>query len=307
MTESIETCRRTFTKTAIQEALRKLEVLSWCQQNSQLFDSTKTYSIAELLYVKKRELHEILSDIIGSSDEPLSTESICSDKAGDFRVSSSSGEARVYYDRVEYLERCKEIHRLMKKLKVLKYQFHEQNQKLHLESQIEMAKQRFIKSWESSRKEQLQHTISDRVDHLEKVLTASALDKTHTIVASAAIEKFYRWKLESTEQEIEDWMNRFDREKEEQDSRFQKVRATEKHWNELHLNYEERQHEIESLEKELISWEAQMQHKELCGRMATKLQAWWRGVMVRKRLGRFGPMGGKKAKGKHKGKGKHKK
>uniref|UniRef100_A0A182J0T8 Dynein regulatory complex protein 9 n=1 Tax=Anopheles atroparvus TaxID=41427 RepID=A0A182J0T8_ANOAO len=292
----------------IEEGLRKLQVLSWCSQNQQLIDSTQTYSIAALLQDKKQGLQDILETFADCTVGHLpSSTSARSSTEHVFRASSSSGEERVYYDRVEYLERSKEIRRLMKRFKVLKYQCHELNHKLHVESQIEMTRHRFIKHSEASSKELLQQTITERVDQLQADLKNIDLDKTRAIQAAAAIEKFYRWKLESTEQQIEDWMNRFDREKEDQDSRFQKARATEKYWNELKISYDQRQQEVDKLERELVRWEAELKHKELCGRLATRLQAWWRGVMVRRGLGRFGPTGGKKAKSTGKGGKKSKK
>lgn len=46
---------------------------------------------------------------------------------------------------------------------------------------------------------------------------------------------------------------------------------------------------------------------EMLNKKATKIQAWWRGMMVRHKLGPFNPKKGKKGKGKEKKPGKKKK
>uniref|UniRef100_A0A182JTZ8 Dynein regulatory complex protein 9 n=1 Tax=Anopheles christyi TaxID=43041 RepID=A0A182JTZ8_9DIPT len=198
------------------------------------------------------------------------------------------------------MDRCKKVQRLVKKFDVLKNQCHELNHQLHEESQIEMAKQRFVVLWESARKEQLQQSISLQVQLLRKEQTIVEEERANALQAAGTIDQYYDWKLASTEQLIEDWMSRFDREKEEQDARFQKARATEKYWSELLQIHEQQGREIELLETQLVHWETKAKYTVFCHRMATKLQAWWRGLMVRKGYGKFGTSGrnkGKKNKG----------
>ncbi|XP_052902145.1 dynein regulatory complex protein 9-like [Anopheles moucheti] len=285
-----------------ESCLQKFEILEWCSKNAKLYDSTGTYSIANLLHQKGKGLRSILEEIAenpkhfaNTSQSTLGSCLPCDE--------SASGEERVYYDRFEYLDRCKVIQRLTKRLEMLKYQYHEWNHKLHEESQIEMTKQRFVMLWESARKEQLQKSVSLRVLDLQKEQTISDRCRANAFQAAHTIDQYYDRKLANTEQVIEDWMTRFDREKEEQDARFQKARATEKYWNELLQLYEQQAQQILDLEKDLERWETEAKFKEFCHRMATKLQAWWRGVMVRKGYGKFGTSGrnrGKKSKAKDK-------
>ncbi|XP_040153621.1 dynein regulatory complex protein 9-like isoform X1 [Anopheles arabiensis] len=291
----------------VAECLRKLEILSWCEKNAHLYDSTRTYSIAKLLQHRNKGLHSIVIEL-SENPKHLASES-CSSYATTSlgsvipRDDSASGEDRIYYDRFEYMDRCKKVHSLAKKHDVLKFQCHELNHQLHVASQIEIAKQRFVAFWESARKEQLKQSILLDVQNLRKKQTFIEGERTNALQAAGIIDQYYDWKLASIESEIENWMNRFDREKEEQDARFQKARATEKYWNELSQIHEQQVRDIGLLEVDLERWEEDAKFKVFCHRMATKLQAWWRGVMVRKGFGKFGTAGrnrGIKGKGKDK-------
>uniref|UniRef100_A0A4Y0BVW5 Uncharacterized protein n=1 Tax=Anopheles funestus TaxID=62324 RepID=A0A4Y0BVW5_ANOFN len=296
--ESALICRK-----IVEECLRKFEILECCSKNAKLYDSTGTYSMANLLHQKSMGLRSVLVELAANPKHLASVTSLSTLGSCMSCVESASGEERIYYDRFEYLDRCKKIQSLAKRLELLQYQCHEYNHKLHEESQIEMAKQRFVMLWESARKEQLRESISLRVQDLQKEQTIVDRSRANAFQAALTIDQYYDWKLANTEQTIEDWMTRFDREKEEQDARFQKARATEKYWNELLQLYEQQAQEILDLEKVLQRWEAEAEFKEYCHRMATRLQAWWRGVMVRKGYGRFGTSGrnkGKKSKNKEK-------
>ncbi|XP_035904329.1 dynein regulatory complex protein 9-like [Anopheles stephensi] len=292
-------------KIIVEECLRKLEILELCTKNAKLYDPTGTYTIADLLHHRSKGLQAIVLELAvnpkhpGSSVASLSTLGSCIPLD-----ESASGEDRVYYDRFEYLDRSKIIQRLVKRLEVLKFQCHEWNHKLHEESQIEMTKQRFVMWWELARKEQLQKSIALRVQDLQQEQTVVDRCRTNALQAAITIDEYYDWKLTNIEQAIEGWMTRFDREKEEQDARFQKARATEKHWNELMQLHEQQAREIVDLERDLERWEEEAKFKEYCHRMATKLQAWWRGTMVRKGFGRFDTTGRRDKGKKNKAKGK---
>ncbi|XP_050070627.1 dynein regulatory complex protein 9-like [Anopheles maculipalpis] len=311
MAESKLTESALLVRTIVEECLRKLEILECCTKNAKLYDCSGTYSIAELLHHKRLGLQSIVLELTENPKQLPSSVTSLSTLGSSIPVDeSASGEDRIYYDRFEFLDKCKVIQRLAKRLEMLQFQCHEWNHKLHEESQIEMTKQRFVMLWELARKEQLQKSISLRVQDLQQEQTIADRSRTNAIRAALKIDEYYDWKLANIEQSIEDWMTRFDREKEEQDSRFQKARATEKLWNELLQLHEQQAQEIVDLEKDLERWEEDAKFKEYCHRMATKLQAWWRGTMVRKGFGRFDTTGkrnkGKKskAKGKNSKKGK---
>lgn len=172
-----------------------------------------------------------------------------------------------------------------------------------------MMKHRFVEYWEAARKEQLQHLIHDQIEQLSNELTLKRRENEQANEAMSATARFYQWKLAQIDQEIEGWMTRFDSDKDDQDARFQKARATEKHWQELREQYEWQEKAITRLQQELVRWKLEEQHKQYCALMATKLQAWWRGTMVRKGLGRFGSNSKNRTKKEptKKGKGKGKK
>ncbi|XP_050083980.1 dynein regulatory complex protein 9-like [Anopheles aquasalis] len=277
----------------IKECLRKLHVLGWCTKNKELHDATQAYSIAQLLQDRSEGLKKLLCEQPDEEDDQArsissesSTESFT--LAAMVQVSSASGEDRKYYDRFEYLERAKEVTRLRSRLRLLKSKCHAQNQKLHHESQIAMMKHRFVEHWEAARNEQLQRLIHDEVGQLSEKLTVKRRENEQANEAVAATARYYQWKLAQINQQIEGWMTRFDSDKDDQDTRFQKARATEKRWKELREQYERQENTITRLQQELTRWKLEEQHKQYCILMATKLQAWWRGTMVRKGLGRFG-------------------
>ncbi|ETN60803.1 hypothetical protein AND_007570 [Anopheles darlingi] len=170
-------------------------------------------------------------------------------------------------------------------------------------------KHRFVEYWEAARKEQLQRLVQDEIDELSVELTVKRRENEQAIEAVAATARFYQWHLAQIDQQIEGWMARFDSDKDDQDARFQKARTTEKQWKELREQHERQEETITRLQQELARWKLEEQHKQYCALMATKLQAWWRGTMVRKGFGRFGSNSRKKMKKEpaKKGKGKGKK
>lgn len=133
----------------VAECLRKLEILSWCEKNAHLYDSTRTYSIAKLLQHRNKGLHSIVIEL-SENPKHLASES-CSSYATTSlgsvipRDDSASGEDRIYYDRFEYMDRCKKVLSLAKKHDALKFQCHELNHQLHVR-----IKRNQVCSWDNS-------------------------------------------------------------------------------------------------------------------------------------------------------------
>ncbi|PSN47746.1 hypothetical protein C0J52_04617 [Blattella germanica] len=167
-------------------------------------------------------------------------------------------------------------------------------------------KYKYVSHWETAREEQNTIRLSESEETCETKLTDL---RNHIDLESRChveVEAYLKLAISSLEDDIEKWMTRYDNELEDRSDEIQRLRAKRaEHYTELEelaLTYQHHQNEIDAYLAHKEKKEAEAAHEEFINRMATKIQAWWRGVMVRRGLGPYR----KKKKGKDKGKGKGK-
>ncbi|KAM4771320.1 dynein regulatory complex protein 9-like isoform 2-T2 [Rhinophrynus dorsalis] len=124
------------------------------------------------------------------------------------------------------------------------------------------------------------------------------------------IENFLRQHQQELEEKLEYWMEKYDKDTEEKQAELNSLKASRANdlilFQELALQYKEYEKVIieDRLEKEKLLKQKKQEKLELAS--VIKLQAWWRGMMVRKGLGPYKKTKSKKGKDKGK-KGKTKK
>lgn len=173
------------------------------------------------------------------------------------------------------------------------------------EYSIEVAKNILVSRWESSRLEQLSMQLQDRYQALEKCTRSSERHIRISLKACRLIDQFYTWQLGEVQNDIDQWMERFEHEKDDLDGRFQRARAKKRHWKTLMEEVENREKEIERLQKLEDEHHKRIDYRELCWNSAVKIQAWWRGEIVRKGI-KLGGRTKMRRKKKTKGKKNHK-
>ncbi|XP_066890484.1 dynein regulatory complex protein 9 isoform X2 [Kogia breviceps] len=131
----------------------------------------------------------------------------------------------------------------------------------------------------------------------------------------AEIEIFLRKEQQKLEEKLEFWMEKFDKDTEMKQNELNALKAAKAsdlaHLQELAKTIREYEHIIieDRIEKEKTREKTEQDHLEL--KSSIKLQAWWRGTVVRKEIGGFkmpkkDKGDGKDSKGKGKGKDKNK-
>lgn len=171
------------------------------------------------------------------------------------------------------------------------------------EFQLEVAKNKLVDGWERSRQALQLKENKDRCETLRKDTLNREVTLQTAVQAGVLTDEFYSWQLEQIQQTIDEWMSRFDREKDELDGRLQKARVKKNHWNDLRTEVEQRTLEVQRLQGVETAHLERIKRRELCLKSATKIQAWWRGEIVRRGI----VLGTRKRKKKQSKKGKAKK
>ncbi|XP_045471073.1 dynein regulatory complex protein 9 [Harmonia axyridis] len=162
----------------------------------------------------------------------------------------------------------------------------------------------YLENWEKSRRQQnMRIKLGREENYLDRIKKAQTDSRKETRV-HLEIEAYMLEYFKDIENLIQEWMNTYDRDIETKDEEILKMGFNiENLTNDLKiLNelYDKRQDEMNKwlarkAEKQRIEEEIRF-----LNRMATMIQAWWRGTMVRKKLGPYRPASKKKDKKKKK-------
>ncbi|XP_044255210.1 dynein regulatory complex protein 9-like [Tribolium madens] len=150
---------------------------------------------------------------------------------------------------------------------------------------------KYTKMWQSSREEQNSSTLERKENTFVDVIVG--MDKKIELeqVCHVDIERYYTLAKEDGLDEIQRWMDKYDQEYEEQEMRILKT----KHNTQTVIEKKEKLQSLyEIREKEMEEWleykrikKEQEEEEALREWAAIKIQAWWRLVMVRRKLGPF--------------------
>ncbi|XP_069686141.1 dynein regulatory complex protein 9-like [Periplaneta americana] len=173
-------------------------------------------------------------------------------------------------------------------------------------------KYKYISHWEQAREEQNTQRLALTEKHLEDRFVDLKDHINMELRCHTEIEDYIREATTSLEEQIQQWMEKYENEMEQRDNELQKLRdqraAEYTKLEELALLYQQRQDEMKAYLAYKEEQAAKAAHQAYLNRMATCIQAWWRGTMVRRGLGPYKKTKkGKDKKGKGKGKGGSKK
>lgn len=194
-----------------------------------------------------------------------------------------------YHRLEENLERQRkenlvELQQLSKSIGNLK----DQIENLNIENNIKL---NYVKNWEAARLDQSNYSLDHSEGSYTKSINDTKSDIEKELRINVEIEAFITETEQEYAQQIQYWMDRYDNEIETRDTEIQVLKEKrEDQFNrlqELLQIYEKRKEEIEAYlvlkEKRRLVEEGRLKRLRAC----IKLQAWWRGMMVRKCLGPF--------------------
>ncbi|KAK9869499.1 hypothetical protein WA026_003252 [Henosepilachna vigintioctopunctata] len=151
----------------------------------------------------------------------------------------------------------------------------------------------YLDNWENSRRQQNIRVKTDKENLYEsRVENARKNIKNETRV-HMDIESYMTNYFKDTEDAIQDWMNTYDRDIENKEEEIMKmgfnIETLGNQLTKLQEDFTKRTEDINNwlerkAEKRRIEEENRFRNQ-----MATKIQAWWRGTMVRKKLGPYRP------------------
>ncbi|XP_021937543.1 IQ domain-containing protein G isoform X2 [Zootermopsis nevadensis] len=165
---------------------------------------------------------------------------------------------------------------------------------------------KYVSKWEAARIEQNCERLSLSEKILEDQLTDLKDNIDMEMRCHVEIEMYMKHATTNLEKEIKNWMEKYGSELEERAADCQKLQAkravTCKELEDLLSLYQQHQNEIDAYLAHKEKEAAKAAHEAHLYCMATVIQAWWRGTMVRRGLGPYKKSKkGKDRKGKAKG------
>ncbi|XP_076233344.1 uncharacterized protein LOC143178502 [Calliopsis andreniformis] len=176
--------------------------------------------------------------------------------------------------------------------RVLKELSEEQSnvEKLKLMADVEL---KYLITSEKAKCEQKALRCDMETQKLEKVLDDYRIQERNTKRVHEARTKFLIQETERLERQAREWEERYDREKETYEKEIRQLRieiaTRRKELEELKEEYRRNQEFIDTYLAEKEALRREKEAKERAQRSAIRIQAWWRGVMVRRKLGPYRP------------------
>ncbi|XP_058454544.1 dynein regulatory complex protein 9-like [Malaya genurostris] len=255
----------------IRDAWVKMQILAInSSTNDKTFDEKGNVSIRQLLDVKIKYLEMLGRCMLGYSDGSMLSSSEQLERSGSESSSAVFDTRRHTFYAIERRILSRQLENLKRLLDLTHHDYIE-------ERTFEISKNVFVKKWELSRMEQLSLVLSNRYEDLRKAYGETDSKNRNNIQACKLIDVFYTRQLDKISDDIEEWMKRFDLEKDDLDGRLQRARVLKRHWEELLAKFEWQREEIIRLE----NLERQHQERITCKEAATRIQVWWRAVMAR--------------------------
>lgn len=161
-----------------------------------------------------------------------------------------------------------------------------------------------VKKWEQVRIEQEDKLLKIEEHKLKETNNETIEKISRENRAMDDIEAYIKYKMESLEELTEFWINKYETESEQYDS---DIHATKEQISDINTKNDELRDIYDGRQKEMDEYyEVKRRQKaafdlaNLQWHSSVRIQAWWRGTMVRKGFGRFRRKKGKKGKGKGK-------
>ncbi|CAG9771085.1 unnamed protein product [Ceutorhynchus assimilis] len=202
-------------------------------------------------------------------------------------------------ERIENIHTIEETNSKIQKLKFLV-------EDIYIYGQHEV---QYFNKWEQSRMEQNILKNKGKEQHYETIISKTNIKMQQENRCDNELERYFEETRNDAMEEIQQWMKQYDEDTEQLESNIAELKINLDEITEQRIianeKYAKRQAEIDDwLEYRRIKEAKELQRmKEI--KAATKIQAWWRGVMFRKQLGPYRKKKkgkGKDKKGKKKGK-----
>ncbi|KAG5320442.1 DRC9 protein, partial [Pseudoatta argentina] len=178
----------------------------------------------------------------------------------------------------------KEEERLTKKLTLTR----DEKEKLKLIKDVEI---KYVRVWEAARREQHVLRYELKMEELKKTLNDHCVRERNENHVNDVLMRYLTQRIAHIETRIEQWRQRYDREKKMYEKEIRKVRNeignAQKYLEELTTEYCNNQEFIDTYLAEQEALRRQKEHEDHVRHSIIKMQAWWRGVMVRRKLGPY--------------------
>nr|XP_033338830.1 dynein regulatory complex protein 9 [Megalopta genalis] len=151
----------------------------------------------------------------------------------------------------------------------------------------------YVTAWEAARYEQNALRAAMEIEKLEKLLNECRVREENEERVRNERTKFLIRDTEAFEKKTKEWEERYVREKETYEKEIRQLRieisTREKELKELEEEYRHKQEFIDTCLAEKEALRREKERKEHEQRSAIRIEAWWRGVMVRRKLGPYRP------------------
>ncbi|KAI4498561.1 hypothetical protein M0802_006267 [Mischocyttarus mexicanus] len=165
-----------------------------------------------------------------------------------------------------------------------------QNEKQKIVSDVEY---KYSCKWNKAKCQQNLIKCKEEWKGLNKLLDDLRENEKIQQIISDELIKFYMRDIASIEEKIEEWQKRYDREEKMYEEEIREVNmqieTRQKDITELSQEYNRKQKFIDTYLAEKEAVKRQKEQEEHVRGCAIRIQAWWRGVMVRRKLGPYRP------------------
>ncbi|XP_045527858.1 dynein regulatory complex protein 9-like isoform X2 [Pieris brassicae] len=150
---------------------------------------------------------------------------------------------------------------------------------------------RYTDGWQRARTEQHLQTIIDNEESPSRTIEYYKRRTDHEQRVHTEVELLINIIINETLQKVEDWMNKYDRDMEHIDLKIQLKKNEYQNEHDRRVGLEDT---IETHDKQMKDWnyfkeerEKARLYREKMTKSAITVQAWWRGLLVRRELGPF--------------------
>ncbi|XP_072377529.1 dynein regulatory complex protein 9-like [Diabrotica undecimpunctata] len=203
---------------------------------------------------------------------------------------SETSKKEVYVKKLQVSldsERDISVHKLISSMESIG-KIKDQIENFYIQSEIKI---NYLKSWENSKLEMQEIIFSKLIEEKTEEIKTMEAKINQDIRVHKEIENAMSQIIQGFEERVEEWKKKYYEKSKEMNEKLDVLQTKQNKQLEIIANYKElyakRQQEIDDYKKHKIEQERLRLEKEEKNKKATTIQAWWRGVMVRKGFGKF--------------------
>ncbi|XP_047994386.1 dynein regulatory complex protein 9-like isoform X2 [Leguminivora glycinivorella] len=152
---------------------------------------------------------------------------------------------------------------------------------------------RYVQNWERARTEQHLQTIYDAEFEPSQVVEYFKQRTDHEQRVHTEVELLINIAINETLEEVERWMEKYDRDMERIDLKIQIKKNEYQNARDERMGLEDTIEKHDKLMKDWIHFKEEREkerlYRETMNKSAITVQAWWRGLLVRRQLGPYKP------------------